>query len=73
MKVINSVNIDDILGKNDKRVSEPMFGIMVYDHKTAGSLMMVPKSQFKSFKKMMDRKGQSSILRKVTPNGGRLV
>jgi hypothetical protein len=65
--------VDDILGKNDKHVSEPMYGIMVYDHKTAGSLMMVPKSQFKSVKKMMDRKGQSSILRKVTPNGGRKI
>jgi hypothetical protein len=66
-------NIDEILGKNDKHVSEPMYGIMIYDHKTAGSLMMVPRSQFKSVKKMMDRKGQSSILRKVTPNGGRKI
>lgn len=66
-------NIDDILGKNDKRVDEPKFGIMIYDHKTAGSLMMIPKSQFGSLKKLMDRKGQSSILRKVTPNGGRKI
>jgi hypothetical protein len=66
-------NVDEILGKTDKHVSEPMYGIMVYDHKTAGTLMMVPKSQFNSVKKMMDRKGQQSILRKVTPNGGRKI
>ena len=65
--------VDDILGKNDKHPQEKMCGIMVYDHKTAGELMFVPQSQFRSVKSAMDRKGQSSVLRKSSPGGGRLI
>jgi hypothetical protein len=68
-----AATIDDILGVNDKVKSEPMMGIMVYDHKTAGELMYVPASHFKSVKSMVDRKGQQSILRKITPGNGRAL
>ena len=53
-----AATVDDILGTYNRPITEKLYGIMIYDHKTAGSLMMVPKSQFKATKKMMDRTGQ---------------
>lgn len=70
---VGPASTDDILGRNDKHPQEEMCGIMIYDHKTAGELMLVPKSKFKALKSAMDRKGQSSLLRKSAPGGGRLL
>ena len=73
MAIRQPATVEEILGLNDKPKQEKMMGIMVYNHKTAGELMMVPESQFKAVKSMMDRKGQQSLLRKVTPNGGKAI
>lgn len=73
MAVRKPATVAEILGLSDKPKQEKMMGIMVYNHKTAGELIMVPASQFKAVKSMMDRKGQQSLLRKVAPNGGRVI
>lgn len=48
-------------------------GAMVYMHKTAGELVVMNEETFTDFKAKTNRIGQSSILRHVTPSGGRLV
>lgn len=49
-------------------------GYMEYSHKTAPVLQTVSDpNDFLAFKKATDRVGQSSILRKQAPAGGRLV
>jgi hypothetical protein len=73
MTVRKAATVDDILGYNDKPSQEKMMGIMIYDGKTAGEIMLVPASQFKAVKSAMDRRGQQSLLRKSAPNGGRAI
>ena len=57
------------------KVDPPMYrGFMGFDNKTAGALQICKNPDtFNEIKSLTDRKGQSSILRKVTPNGGRLI
>lgn len=43
-------------------------GFMVYDHKTGGTLCEVPESTYELYKQTFDRKGQQSVLRKVSPS-----
>ena len=45
---------------------------MIYDHKTAGTLQVMMPDEYDNFKKVTDRKGQSSVLRNVLDAGGRL-
>lgn len=46
-------------------------GAMVYGHKTAGSLNVMPAETFDQFKKISRRVGQRSALRNVLDAGGR--
>lgn len=49
-------------------------GAVLYEHKTAGSLaVFADATSFQHFKGLTDRKGQQSILRKLTPGGGRAL
>ena len=45
---------------------------MIYAHKTAGALQVMMEDEYINFKKITDRKGQSSVLRNVLDAGGRL-
>lgn len=46
-------------------------GVMVYEHKTGPTLWVLSKEAFEDYKAKNRRTGQQSILRNVTPNGGR--
>ena len=48
-------------------------GIMCYDGKTGGSLMVCTPNQFKVIKAATSRVANQSILRRQAPNGGRLI
>lgn len=48
-------------------------GYMEWSHKTAPVLRTTDEDSFAQFKKDIDRKGQSSILRSKMVAGGRLV
>lgn len=52
-------------GKHQPAVGK---GMMIYDHKTGGTLVEMPVAVFNEAKRLTDRKGQSSILRKVSPS-----
>lgn len=43
-------------------------GMMIYDHKTGGQMIEMPAEQFAEAKRLTDRKGNMSILRKVSPS-----
>lgn len=45
-----------------------MKAVMIYDHKTAGELCFMPEQQWSETKRLTDRKGNMSILRKVSPS-----
>ena len=57
---------------NPPRVTQKYKGTMIYDHKTAGALQVMMPDEYDNFKKVTDRKGQSSVLRNVLDAGGRL-
>ena len=57
---------------NPPRVTQKYKGTMIYDHKTAGALQVMMPDEYNNFKKITDRKGQSSVLRNVLDAGGRL-
>ena len=57
---------------NPPRVTQKYKGSMIYDHKTAGTLQVMMPDEYDNFKKVTDRKGQSSVLRNVLDAGGRL-
>lgn len=42
--------------------------VMIYDHKTAGEICLMPEGQWAETKRLTDRKGNMSILRKVSPS-----
>jgi len=68
-------NIDDLLGYLPPPVKKDppkKKGIMCYTHKTGGELMVLDADQYDYIHSATNRKGQSSILRIQTPNGGRL-
>lgn len=46
----------------------PVKAMMIYDHKTAGTLCFMEESVFNESKRLSDRKGNMSILRKVSPS-----
>lgn len=46
----------------------PVKAMMIYDHKTAGTICMMPETTFEEAKRLTDRKGNMSILRKVSPS-----
>jgi len=48
-------------------------GYMEWSHKTAPVMRVTDEESFAQFKKDIDRKGQSSILRSKMVAGGRLV
>jgi hypothetical protein len=48
-------------------------GYMEWSHKTAPTLRTTDAESFAQFKKDVDRKGQSSILRSKMVSGGRLI
>jgi hypothetical protein len=59
-KIIPAASIKDILGGKPIKPVERMFAIPSYEHKTAGTLMYVPESQFKAVKRAMSRNGKGS-------------
>lgn len=46
----------------------PMRGMMIYDHKTAGEICIMPEKVWREAKRLTDRRGNMSILRKVSPS-----
>lgn len=57
-----------------KKINPPKLkGYMEWSHKTAPVLRVTDAESFQQFKKDIDRKGQSSILRAKMVAGGRLV
>lgn len=79
-KCFNTIEIERInLGLNLCRscafVIKPVKvkGYMEWSHKTAPTLRVTDPESFNQFKKDIDRKGQSSILRSKMVAGGRLV
>lgn len=42
--------------------------MMIFDHKTGGTICMMPEKVFNEAKRLSDRKGNMSILRKVSPS-----
>jgi len=67
----------DILGllpSNQIKRDVPRYrGIMCYDGKTGGSLMVCTPSQYDLIKSATSRVGNQSVLRRQAPNGGRLI
>ena len=48
-------------------------GAMIYGHKTAASIQLMRPDEFKTFKKLSNRRGQSSLLRNVLVANGRAL
>jgi hypothetical protein len=46
---------------------------MIYGHKTAASIQLMRPDEFKTFKKLSNRRGQSSLLRNVLVANGRAL
>lgn len=46
----------------------PVKAIMIFDHKTGGELHYMSEGAFQETKRLTNRKGQTSILRKVSPS-----
>ena len=57
----------------NKIITPRIKGYMEWSHKTAPVLRTTDAQSFAQFKKDVNRKGQSSILRSKMSNGGRLV
>jgi hypothetical protein len=48
-------------------------GAMIYGHKTAGAVCLMSPDEFSRYKKLTNRKGQSSVLRNVLEANGRAL
>lgn len=48
-------------------------GAMIYGHKTAGAVCLMSPDEFSRYKKLTNRKGQSSVLRNVLVAAGRAL
>lgn len=46
----------------------PVKAMMIYDNKTGGTICFMPEKVFNESKRLTDRKGNMSILRKVSPS-----
>jgi hypothetical protein len=48
-------------------------GAMIYGHKTAGAICLMSPDEFSHYKKLTNRRGQSSVLRNVIVANGRAL
>jgi hypothetical protein len=48
-------------------------GAMIYGHKTAGAVHLMAPDEFSRYKKLSNRRGQSSVLRNVLEANGRAL
>ena len=69
MRIHKAATLDQLLhGGPVPRVA----GVMVFDHKTGGTMQTVSQGQYQAMSAATNRKGRSSILRQYAPAGGRL-